>query len=37
MLGAAADAAQPECAQGTAMPFGLPDLGPDLRDQKLGH
>jgi hypothetical protein len=37
MLGAPADATEPECAQGTAMPLGLPDLGPDLRDEQLGH
>src|SRR2546423_9788186 len=37
VLGAAADAAEPECAQGTAMPLGLSDLGPNLGDAKLGH
>src|SRR5436309_7955698 len=37
MLGAAADAAEPECAQGTAMALGLPDLGPDLGDEQLRH
>jgi hypothetical protein len=37
MLGAAADATEPECAQGTAMTLGLPDLGPDLRDANSRH
>jgi len=35
VLGAATDAAEPECAQGTAMPLGLPDLGSNLRDAQL--
>jgi len=34
---AEAPVTEPECAQGTAMPLGLPDLGPDLRDPQLGH
>src|SRR6478752_5866589 len=37
VLGAAADAAEPERTQGTPMPPGLPDLGPGLRDEELGH
>jgi hypothetical protein len=37
VLGAAADPAEPERSQGTPMPLGLPDLGPDLGDEQLGH
>jgi hypothetical protein len=37
MFGAAADTAEPECAQSTAMAAGLSDLGSDLRDAKLRH
>src|SRR5579884_92205 len=37
VLGATADAAEPERSQGTAMTLGLSDLGPDLRDAQLGH
>jgi hypothetical protein len=37
VLGTAADAAEPESAQGTAVALGLPDLGPDLRYPQLGH
>jgi hypothetical protein len=37
VLGAAADAAEPESAQGTAVALGLPDLGPDLRYPQLCH
>src|SRR6476619_4589929 len=37
VLGAAADAAEPERSPGTAMPLGQSDLGPDLGDQQLGH
>src|SRR4029077_5109127 len=37
VLGAAADAAEPERTQGTPMPPGLPDLGASLRDEELGH
>jgi hypothetical protein len=37
VLGAATDTAEPECAQGTAMPPGLPNLRPNLSDAKPGH
>jgi hypothetical protein len=37
VLGATADATEPESAQRTAMTLGLSDLGPNLRDQQLGH
>jgi hypothetical protein len=37
VLGAAADASEPERSQSTAMPFGLSDLGPDLGDKQLRH
>jgi hypothetical protein len=37
VLGAAADAAEPERTQGTPMPLGLPDLGSNLRDENFGH
>src|SRR5436853_1744769 len=37
VLGAAADATEPERAQGTAMTLGLPDLGPGLGDLELRH
>jgi hypothetical protein len=37
VLGAAADAAEPESAQRTAVALGLSDLGPDLRDAQLCH
>jgi hypothetical protein len=37
VLGATADAAEPESAQRTAMALGLSDLGPDLCNPQLGH
>jgi hypothetical protein len=37
VLGATADAAEPERTQSTPVPSGLPDLGPGLRDEQLGH
>ena len=28
---------EPERSQGTPMPLGLSDLGPNLGDEQLGH